>query len=149
MKKQTNNQNTTRIEKLWKYWCFPSFHLFKFMLLLFRLCEHKHRLTWSLASCVSWCEIRRFVGQSPPPLSLLYGCCHTREKKGKKFVCAEFWVSFGKAKTRGEGNGVQKGGSCFFATGESVANSYGALQQFGCPEKFLRREVGWKPDGCE
>lgn len=88
-------------------------------------------------------------------LSLLYGCYYG-ERKGEKNACAEFWVSFGKEKTRGEGNGVQKKRKLFFylfiyllTRGKSAANSYRALQQFGCSQKFLRREVGWKPDGCE
>lgn len=56
-------------------------------------------------------------------------------EEGKKFASIEFWVSFGKEKTGGEGNGVQKRGSCFFAMEESVAKSYGALQHFGHREK--------------
>lgn len=35
------------------------------------------------------------------------------------------------------------------AIGESVANSYGAIQHFGQRENFLGGEVEWKPDGCE
>lgn len=50
------------------------------------------------------------------------------ERRGEKFACVEFWVSFGEEKTGGEGNGVNKRGSYFFlffffAMGESVANS--------------------------
>lgn len=45
------------------------------------------------------------------------------ERRGKFFfACVEFWVSFGKEKAEGEGNGVNKRGSYFFAMGESVAN---------------------------
>lgn len=64
----------------------------------------------------------RFGHFSLFPLSFVRTATLGREE-GKKFACVEFWVSFGKEKTRGEGNGVNKRGSCFFAMGESVANS--------------------------
>lgn len=67
-------------------------------------------------------------------------------EEGEKFACAEFWVSFGKEETEGEGNGVQKRGSCFFAMGKSVANSYGALHYFGHGEKFFG-EGSWVETG--
>lgn len=63
-----------------------------------------------------------FLDSFPFFPSLLCGC-YFGERGGETFACAEFWASFGKEKTGGEGNGVQKRGSFFSAMGESVANS--------------------------
>lgn len=73
--------------------------------------------------------------------------CYFEERGGKKLPVLSSGFLLGREEGRGMAS--KKRGSCFSAIGESVANSYGALLDFGHSEKFLGREVGWKLDGCD
>lgn len=147
MKKQTNNQNTTRIEKLWKYWCFPSFHLFKFMLVLFRLCEHKHRLTWSLASCVWWCEIRRFVGQSPPPSLFCMAAAMRREKGEKNLSVLSSGFLLGKRRLEGRGMVSKKEEVVSLPQGNLLQTVTGHYNNLAAQKSFWRGKSGGNRTG--
>lgn len=64
-------------------------------------------------------------------------------------LSSEFLLGKRRLKGRGMASKREEVVFFFFAMGESVENSDEALQHSGHSEKFLGREVGWKPDGCE